>query len=542
MTGSFTISGYTPIRVQLLRHPDHARHTGTQPLGGVPFSRFRVIVIRNTFLGMIISGDCGLIGSSNNGGAGIANSANEPWKIEQNGINVVSEQDRKGTPYDLFWVWFGANLGILGVLYGGVIVSFQLGMAASIMAAAIGALSFVLVGLLSIPGRDGGAPMLALSRRVFGHRGNLLPTFVSWINLLGWETVAVITGSLGVQALLETVFHAPLDRTTMVVGVILFAGCALAFGLLGQATLVIVQKWIAWVFGLTTGMIVLLLLHGVGMGTPIVTTHTAWLPRFLAAVSIIVAGTSISWGNAAADFSRYTKRTASSRSIVMAVTLGAAIPLFLLMVAGILMVQHAPLFMTSANPIAAIEAGLPPWMRVVYLLTVVGGLVAEADLSLYSSGLNLLTMGIRIKRYKTIMVDAIVMISVTVYVLIFQQQWISQLEAFVTLFGVGLAAWEAVFLADMLVLSLRSRNGLDDHRIRTRHQIHIWSLLSWAIGIGVGLLYTNAWLWNGPLAKGWFADSSLGVILTFGISFLLYMAGSVVVPPSMKRIEKGEFE
>ena len=30
-----------------------------------------------------------------------------PLQIEMNGINVISESERKGHPRDLFWPWFG---------------------------------------------------------------------------------------------------------------------------------------------------------------------------------------------------------------------------------------------------------------------------------------------------------------------------------------------------------------------------------------------------------------------------------------------------
>ena len=34
-----------------------------------------------------------------------------PLQIEMNGINVISDSERKGHPRDLFWPWFAANHG-----------------------------------------------------------------------------------------------------------------------------------------------------------------------------------------------------------------------------------------------------------------------------------------------------------------------------------------------------------------------------------------------------------------------------------------------
>src|SRR3712207_7441927 len=35
--------------------------------------------------------------------------------VETNGINVIAENERKGTPRQLFWPWFGANVSVLGL-------------------------------------------------------------------------------------------------------------------------------------------------------------------------------------------------------------------------------------------------------------------------------------------------------------------------------------------------------------------------------------------------------------------------------------------
>ena len=45
-------------------------------------------------------------------------------RIEENGINVITESERKGQPRELFWPWFGANVSVLGLSYGAYILGF----------------------------------------------------------------------------------------------------------------------------------------------------------------------------------------------------------------------------------------------------------------------------------------------------------------------------------------------------------------------------------------------------------------------------------
>ncbi len=455
-------------------------------------------------------------------------SGNQPWHIERHGMNRIPDTDKIGRPMDLFWIWFAANIGILNVLYGGIIVSYQLSFLQSLLAAAIGSLSFVIVGILSIAGRDGSAPMLSLSRAVFGVHGNLLPTIVSWINLLGWESVTVIIGTLSLEALLQAVLGIKTSVFVAVVSLVIFGGLVIAFGLLGQATLVVIQKIASWVFGLLTFGVIVLLLNGSEWNKVLMAPSGSWISGFLPAVSIIIAGTGISWGNVAADYSRYQPRTVKKRTIVMMVTLGSFIPVFILMMVGVVLTNRSPGFATAVNPIAAIGDILPKWMIIPYFVAAVGGMLAQADLGLYSSGLNLLTMGVRTARHKTIIIDAIVMLSITIYVLFIHQDFLGPFESFMSLGGVGLAAWEAVFLVDQWIL----RKGIeypsycfdDGHQgqIRWRQSVNGLALICWLLGMTMGMLFINSPLFNGPLAKGIFAGSNIGVLFAFLLSGILY--------------------
>ena len=127
-----------------------------------------------------------------------------PLQVETNGINVIAENERKGHPRDLFWPWFAANISVLGLSYG----SFELGFGISFwQALVVGVagivLSFLACGFIAVAGKRGSAPTMVLSRAAFGVNGNKLPTVISWLLTVGWETVLVILATLATA----TVFH-----------------------------------------------------------------------------------------------------------------------------------------------------------------------------------------------------------------------------------------------------------------------------------------------------------------------------------------------
>ena len=47
-----------------------------------------------------------------------------PLGLETNGINVIGEDERKGSPRSLFWPWFAANISVLGLSYGAYVLGF----------------------------------------------------------------------------------------------------------------------------------------------------------------------------------------------------------------------------------------------------------------------------------------------------------------------------------------------------------------------------------------------------------------------------------
>jgi len=71
--------------------------------------------------------------------------------VELNGINVIAEEERKGTPRQLFWPWFGANVSVLGLAYGSFVLGFGISFWQAVIAGVIGiVVSFLLCGLVAI--------------------------------------------------------------------------------------------------------------------------------------------------------------------------------------------------------------------------------------------------------------------------------------------------------------------------------------------------------------------------------------------------------
>jgi NCS1 family nucleobase:cation symporter-1 len=454
--------------------------------------------------------------------------SDQVWSIELNGINPIKDEERHGKPFELFWIWFASNVGVLGIVYGGILYASGLNLWQSIFVALVGSgVSFVLVGILSLAGVWGGAPMLTLSRAPFGTRGNIGPTLISWLSLVGWETVIVITAAYALLGLLNLA-GLPSNALWTIVSLVVVAVLVVVLGLLGHATLVWIEQLATWLFGLLTLVIVVFLVAKTNWATILSMRPGPWDSGVLATLSIIAAGTGIGWVNAGADYTRYLPRRSSSRSIIWWTAFGGTLPLFVLIIVGVLLSSRVPSLASAANPIQVIGAALPSWMAIPYLVTAVGGLVAAADLDIYSSGLNLLAIGLKAQRYKTVLIDGVIMIAGSIYVMLVAQNFLGSFESFLQLLADGLTAWSAVFLVDMLRRRVYDPQGLADTSSGSSYfykgGVNWAALIAWLVGLLVGLAFTASPFFTGPFAKGVFASSSLGYLIGFIVSGVLYAA------------------
>ncbi|MGI8825369.1 MAG: purine-cytosine permease family protein [Chloroflexota bacterium] len=471
--------------------------------------------------------------------------ADPVWGIEQNGINSIPDTERHGSPFELFWIWFAANISVLAIVYGAIVVSFGLNLWQSILAAFVGTwLSFLLVGFVSLAGKRSGAPTLVLSRASFGIFGNVFPNLASYLSLVGWETVLVALSTLAVEALFKRL-SLPTGTGLTAVTFILIALLVIAVGLLGHATIVRIQTWFTWAFTVLTVIFVILEIPKIN-GAQLTALHSgSWLNGFIPATSIIMAALGLGWVNSAADYSRYLPRRASSRSVVGWTTFGGSIAPFLLIVFGVLLFAKNQSLASSSNPIGDIAAPLPTWFLVPYLVVAVGGLVAGAVLDIYSSGLNLLTLGLRVERYKSVALDGAIMIAGNIYILFVAKNFVGPFEAFLSVLGVLLTAWVAVFLVDLVMFR---RQGYREADLYTTgpgayhywHGVNPRALFAWfaAVIVGLGLITsTVSWLtWLGWWARGPFANSSLGILVAFVIGAALYWALNLIDLPKNRAL------
>lgn len=460
--------------------------------------------------------------------------------IEANGINVIEESERKGTPAQLFWPWCAANVSVLAVSYGAFVLGFGLDLTQALVAAVVGAvLSFLLVGLVSIAGKRGSAPTLVLSRAAFGRFGNVLPGAVSYLLLVGWETVLVTLATLATATVFGRLGWG--DGTlTKVVAFLVVAAVIVAAGILGFDAIMRLQKWLTVAMIAVTLVYIALTADHVDLGAA-TALKAGSLSAVVGGTILVMTGFGVGWVNSAADYSRYLPRDASTRGVVAWPTFGGSLPVVVLVAFGVLLCASDDKLSkaVASDPIGALTTILPTWFLVPFAVVAIAGLVSGAVLDIYSSGLTLLTLGLRTPRWVAAAIDGVVMVLGTIYLVWVADSFLGVFMAFLIILGVPMSAWCGIFLADLL---LRKRD-YDEHKLFDSSAagygsvnpvsvalLAIATLVGWGLvidttGAGRGLSWLGFLL--GPLGlggrSGAWAYANLGVPVALLLGFVGYL-------------------
>ena len=459
--------------------------------------------------------------------------------IEANGINVIAESERTGEPRQLFWPWAASNISILGMSWGAYVLSFGVSLWQGLVAGLLGAVgSFLLVGLVSIAGKRGSAPTLTLSRAPFGVRGNVVPGVVSYLLLVGWEIALVSIGTFASATVFIRLGWGGGDATK-VVAFLVVVGVIVGAGILGFDFIMRLQKWLTIATVLATLVFIALTADHVDLSAA-TSAPAGGATAFIGAAVLVFTGFGIGWTNCTADYSRYLPRRSSSAGIAGWTTFGASAPVVVLIIWGLLLCASDPKLAASlgSDPVGGLTALVPTWFLVPFFLVAIIGLVSGAVLDIYSSGLTLLAIGLRVPRWTAAGLDGVLMTLGSIYVIWFAADFLGPFQGMLITMGVPLSAWCGIFLADLL---LRRRDYDPDQLFDASApggygSVNAVAVLLLVAGTVIGLgLVTNtyaSWLsWQGfllgPLGLGgrtgdW-AYANIGVAAALVIGFLGYL-------------------
>ena len=376
--------------------------------------------------------------------------------VETTGIEIIDEAERTALPRDLFWPWFAANVSVFGISYAAFVLGFGISFWQAVLVTVVGiVISFALCGIIAIAGKRGSAPTMVLSRAAFGVTGQKVPGVISWLTSIGWETFLAISAVLATTTIFDRLGWSSGNATKIISALVVALMIVLA-SVAGYHLIMRMQSYLTWITGAVTIVFVVIAASHIHWSNVTALKSGSWQAT-VGALVMLMTGFGLGWINIAADWSRYQRRDASGPAIVGWNTFGGAVAPVLLVTFGLLLAgsDETVLQQVGGNPIGALTTVLPTWFLVPFLIAVILSLVSGAVLGIYSSGLTLLSLGVKIPRPSAALIDGVILTLGTIWVVFFANSFIGPFQSFLITLGVPLAAWAGIMIAD---IALRRRD------------------------------------------------------------------------------------
>lgn len=460
--------------------------------------------------------------------------------IEITGIEIVKESERNAKPHHLFLPWFASNISVFGMSYGAWVLGFGISFWQATVVSILGVvLSFAICGVIALGGKRGSVPTMVMSRAAFGVQGAKVPGVISWLTSIGWETVLAITAVLATATVFERLGWVGDDHTTVSIFAAIIVAALIVIGAMaGYHIIMKMQAVLTWITGITTIIYIILVVPAINWDT-IFSIPDGSLASMIGAMTMVMTGMGLGWVNIAADWARYQSRDSKGSHIVFWNTFGGSIGPVVLITFGLMIAGSSTELSDNigSDPVGALASLLPTWFLIPFLITAILSLLSGAINGIYSSGLTLLTLGIKIPRPLASLIDGVILTVGTIYVVFYSPTFVGPFQSFIITLGVPIAAWAGIMMADILL----RKAPYDEYAIFNANgrygSINYGALVLMALAcvIGWGLVvngFAQEADWNnwqgyllGPLGgkEGVWAPGNIGVIIAIIVGFLGYL-------------------
>ena len=369
------------------------------------------------------------------------------FHVERRGIDFIPPAERWATPRALAGLWAGASVNIEYLVYGAILMTFGFSFVQAVVLIVIGNLSWLLLGATSLQGPQTGTTTFTINRAPFGPRGSRAIALCNWLTMIGFEAEGLIL-IVGAGSVLAAEAGVRSSTPLKFVLILLAVGIQIVLPFLGHASMTRVLNWLIGPF---VAIYVVLLVFATRHATATPSSGVTW-QVWTAGLAFTIALSGLGWTENGNDYSRYVPSTASPRAVVGWLFAGTALPEIALMTLGAAVFSFVGPFGSGLTPFHAFQTqhAIPGWFVATFMVFVVVQLFAINSLDLYSSGVTLQAMGLRIRRYHAVLLDSAICLGITVYA-VFDSQFSTLLEDFVTIVIVWIAPWCAIFLVDWLL-------------------------------------------------------------------------------------------
>ena len=425
--------------------------------------------------------------------------------IETHGIAPVPEDNRYGTPWRLFTVWFAPQMNITGVFTGSLAIVFGLGFWLGLLAMIIGTvLGSLPVAYLSTWGPRTGTGQLPASRMAFGATV-VLPAIVQWLSSIAWDGLVGLFGGEALSVLLHVPFW---------VGVLIVLALQGIVGIFGYELIHRVEAVMTVVLIVTFTVLTIKLLSGNHqIVTPPTVHHGDLVGAFVLEVTVALS-LAISWASYASDYSRYLP-SSTPRKPVFWYSLGGIVTSYII-IQAIGIAGAKVLGAETAEGVRSVMGG--GFLGGLALVVIGLASVGSNAMNDYSGSLALQTVGVRVRRP----VSAVVVTVIAFFLILWMHggDTASRFQNVLLFVGYWIPAFVAVVVIDWYYRA-RGRTTINPARESTPRTDAIVAIVAFVVAFGAAVPFMNTSIVVGPVAKAWHG-ADVAYFVNFLVAAIIY--------------------
>ena len=376
-------------------------------------------------------------------------------QIERRGVEAIPAAERHGRPRDLAFLWAGAFVNYASLFTASLLTTYYgLGVWDGLVATVIGTVTAALnLGLLSNTGPRSGLPQIIFTRWIFGLRGSYAGAALTLFLAVGWFAVdCVIAAQAGAQLVGGG------GRALTFGLVVVIAIVSVAVAVYGHQTISVLERYGAIAFAALSGALFVFLAPQFHWGQGPTIAGTDYPGAFVLGAMTCFALVA-SWFPFASDYSRYLPASSPARSVSFWPAAGVVLPMVLLGIFGLLLPTIDTGLAAQQGVLAVVSAHAPPWVAAPFFVFVVLGEIWANYLDVYTAGLVLLAMGVKLQRWQSALGCGILGSALAAYAVLVSDFHIAY-EDFLILTYLWAPAWAAVVLLSFFVFERRVRPGV----------------------------------------------------------------------------------
>ncbi len=456
--------------------------------------------------------------------------------IESRGIDMIPEVERHSKPSELFRVFFGPQFGFGNMLFGALAIAFGLSWWAAFWSITVGSIvgSLLFLAITPISPKTGTNSQVS-SGAVFGVRGRLVGSGITWFIALGFFVILVYTSGESILFTFSRWFDTPTGTGALSIAMAAVIVVTCAAAILGHRTL---ERSVTVISVLSIIALIMLVAVFAGKFTNVhggnYLLGSFWPTWFLATTT--TASLPISWAPFVGDYGRYLPTNTSPKVVGAFGFAGIFLGCWIAMLAAAFAAtSFAP---DAFNFVGGITTTSPAWFLFPMLLVLgLASNIASAAMSLYNAALDIGSWPLfyKVKRY-VLAAGLSALAFGLAYIFVVATDFITNVEAFVTIMVAVATPW--ITITGIHYLQCKGRySPVDLHAFAMRGArgrywyvggVNPAALLGWAAGVAMGLMFSTTTLFTGPLESS-VEGVDLSWLMAAVVGGLVYLALSPVL-------------